>query len=170
MAAKKDSGKKADEDGRKLIARNRKARHEFEILETLEAGMVLVGSEVKSLRAGRCNLGDAYAILQRGEVYLQNLHIGPYEQANAFAHAELRPRKLLLNKREIRKLIGKTAERGLTLVPLSLYFRNGRAKCELALARGKKLHDKRASKAEADVKRKMQQATRGGLRRGSGGE
>jgi SsrA-binding protein len=164
MAAKQSSQGKSGEESRQIIARNRKARHEYEILETMEAGMVLVGSEVKSLRAGRCNLGDSYALVQGSEVWLQNLHIGPYEQAVRFSHAELRPRKLLLHKREIRKLIGKTAERGLTLVPLSLYFRDGKAKCELALARGKKLHDKRASKAEADVKRKLQQAMRGGKR------
>ena len=169
MAAKKSIDGKAGEDARKYIARNRKARHEYEILETMEAGIVLVGSEVKSLRAGRCNLGDSYAIVQGTEVWLQNLHIGPYEQSTRFAHAELRPRKLLLHKREIRKLIGRTAERGLTLVPLSLYFRDGKAKCELALARGKKLYDKRASKAEADVKRKLQQALRGG-QRSAGGE
>jgi SsrA-binding protein len=152
----------------KLIAKNRKARHEYEVLETFEAGIVLVGTEVKSLRDGRCNLGDSYGEVSKGEVYLRNLHISPYEQASRFQHAEMRPRKLLLHRREIRRLIGKTKEKGLTLVPLSLYFKRGVAKCELALARGKKIHDKRAADADRDAKRKIQQATRGGIRRRSG--
>lgn len=152
----------------KLIAKNRKARHEYEILEKFEAGIVLVGSEVKSLREGRCNLGDSYGEVSKGEVYLRNLHISPYAQAVQFQHAEMRPRKLLLHKREIRRLIGKTKEKGLTLVPLSLYFKNGVAKCELALARGKKIHDKRAADADRDAKKKIQQATRGGVRRREG--
>ncbi len=166
MAAKK--AKKPPRDI-KIIAKNRKARFNFQILDTFEAGMVLVGSEVKSLRAGRCNLGDAYADIRNGELFLRNLHISPYEQATRMNHEPMRTRKLLLHKRELRKLIGKTAEKGLTLVPLSLYFLKGRVKCEMALARGKKQHDKRLSKAEKDVQRKMQQAMRGGMRR-SGGE
>jgi len=154
----------------KLIAKNRKARYEYEILETFEAGIVLVGSEVKSLRDGRCNLGDSYAEVSKGEVYLRNLHISPYAQATQFQPAEMRPRKLLMHKREIRRLIGKTKERGLTLVPLSIYFKRGVAKCELALARGKKIHDKRASDADRDAKRKIQQAARGGVRKSRGGD
>ena len=151
---------------KKFIAKNRKARYEYEILDTFECGMVLMGSEVKSLRAGRCNLGDSYADVRNGEVFLLNLHISQYEPATQFNHSEMRPRKLLLNRREIRKLIGKTAESGLTLVALSLYFKGGRAKCELALARGKKTHDKRRAKADADNKRKVAQAMRGGVKRG----
>ena len=149
----------------KMIAKNRKARFHFEILETFEVGMVLAGTEVKSLRAGRCNLGDSYADIQDGELYLRNLHISPYEQATRFQHEPMRSRKLLMHRREIRRLIGKTAEKGLTLVPLKLYFKKGRAKCELALAKGKKVHDKRHSKAERDAEKKMRQAMRGGVRR-----
>lgn len=170
MAASKKKGKKGSQDSgenpnEKLIARNRKARHDYEILERWECGMVLMGSEVKSMRAGRVNLTDSYGDVRDGEVYLMNLHVSPYEQANRFNHEPTRPRKLLLHRREIRKLIGKTAEKGLTLVPLSLYFKKGIAKCELALARGKKSFDKRAAKADADAQRKMQQALRGGMRR-----
>lgn len=154
----------------KLIARNRKARFNYQIVDTYEAGMVLVGTEVKSLRAGRCNLGDSYAELKGGELYLVNLHISPYEQAHRDNHDPLRTRKLLLNRSELRKLEGRVAEKGLTLVPLSLYFKNGRAKCELALARGKKLYDKRHSQAERDAKHKMAQASRGGVRRVRGGD
>jgi SsrA-binding protein len=169
-AAKKSSGPrkkgpKGESSDVKLIAQNRKARYEYTILETFEAGMALTGSEVKSLRAGRASLVDSYAEVRRSEVILRNLHISPYEQANLFNHEPTRPRRLLMHKKEIRRLIGKTAERGLTLVPLRLYFKRGWAKCELALAKGKKLHDKRDSKAERDVQRKLQQAMRGGMRR-----
>jgi SsrA-binding protein len=175
MSAKKASQGKAKASGAenpndRLIARNRKARHDYEILETYEAGMVLVGTEVKSLRDGRVNLTDSYAEVRDGEVFLRNLHISAYTQGNRFNHEPLRVRKLLLNRREIRKLIGRTVEKGLTLVPLSLYFKRGRAKCELGLARGKKSYDKRASKADADAARKIQQALRGGMRRGRGGD
>lgn len=163
MAARKSSAK--PEGDVKLIARNRKARFNFEILEKFEAGMALMGTEVKSLRAGRCNLGDAYADIRDGEIWLRNLHISPYEQGNRANHDPMRPRKLLMHRREIRRLIGKVAERGLTLVPLSLYFKRGKAKCELALARGKKVHDKRAAKADKDMERKLREAVRGGMRR-----
>lgn len=162
MAAKQ--GQNAPPDV-KWIAKNRKARFNFEILETFEAGMVLVGTEVKSLRNGRCNLGDSYAEIRDGELWLRNLHISPYEQATRFQHEPMRPRKLLLHRRELRRLIGKTAEKGLTLVPLSLYFKKGRAKCELALARGKKTHDKRHAQAERDAQAKIRSAVRGGIRR-----
>lgn len=173
MAAKKATqgkgkGSSPENPNDRLIARNRKARYDFEILETFEAGMVLMGTEVKSLRDGRVNLTDSYAEVRDGEVFLRNLHISPYTQGNRFNHEPLRARKLLLNRREIRKLIGKTAEKGLTLVALSLYFKRGKAKCELGLARGKKSYDKRASKANADAARKIQQALRGGMRRGGG--
>ncbi|MDT8341110.1 MAG: SsrA-binding protein SmpB [Longimicrobiales bacterium] len=131
------------ERGRKVVASNRKARHEYEVLETYEAGMVLRGPEVKSLRAGKVAFQDAYAVVERGEVWLHSLHISPYEQANRHNEDPLRTRKLLLTRSEIRKLIGKVEERGLTLIPLDIYFSGGRAKLTLALARGRKLHDKR---------------------------
>ena len=175
MAAKKasksgkGSKKKGQGDGsnpnNRLVARNRKARHDYEILDSFECGMALLGTEVKSLRDGRVNLTDSYAEVRDGEVFLRNLHISPYEAGNRFNHEPRRTRKLLLHRREIRKLIGQTTEKGLTLVPLSIYFTRGKAKCELAIARGKKHYDKRASKAEADAQRKVQQAMRGGIRR-----
>lgn len=131
------------DDGRNVVARNRKARHEFEVLETYEAGMELRGPEVKSLRAGGASFQDAFARVDGGEVWLHSLHISPYEQANRANVDPVRPRRLLLNRREIRQLAVKTDEKGLTLVPLDIYFRGGRAKTTIAVARGKKLHDKR---------------------------
>lgn len=133
----------ADSDGRKVVATNRKARHDYEILETLEAGLVLKGPEVKSLRAGKVGFRDAFARVSGAEVWLHNLHISPYEQANRFNEDPLRTRKLLLGRGEIRRLIGKVEEKGLTLVPLELHFRRGFAKVTLGLARGRRLHDKR---------------------------
>lgn len=141
--------------GIKIIAQNRKARYEYEILQTLEAGVVLLGSEVKALREGRANLGDSYAELKRGEVWLVKLHIGPYEMANRQNHDAFRRRKLLLNRREIRKLQPKLDEGGRTLIPLKIYFKHGRVKVELALARGKKQYDKREDKAKRDADRQM---------------
>jgi SsrA-binding protein len=140
------------------IVQNRKARHIYHILETLEAGLVLTGTEVKSLRAGKANLVDSYAMVERGQVWLMNLHISPYEQGNQFNHEPKRKRKLLLHRRDIRRLIGKTQEKGLTLIPLSLYFKKGWAKVELALAKGKKLHDKREDVAKRDADREMARA------------
>lgn len=140
----------------KSIALNRRARHEYHIEETYEAGLVLVGTEVKSLRAGRVNLVDAFASVESGEVWLKNLHISPWDTGNRFNHDPLRPRKLLLHREEIRRLIGKTKEKGLTLIPLRLYFSGGRVKVEIGLARGKKLHDKREAEAEKAAKREMQ--------------
>jgi len=137
------SGGGAESGGRKIVATNRKARHEYEILDTWEAGLVLRGPEVKSLREGKVSFTDAFARIDRGEVWLHSMHISPYEQANRFNEDPLRTRKLLLNRNEIRKLIGKVEEQGLTLVPLDIYFRGGLAKMTLALARGRKLHDKR---------------------------
>jgi SsrA-binding protein len=128
---------------RRVVARNRKARHEFDILETFEAGMALKGPEVKSIRSGGVAFRDAFARVDGGEVWLHNLHISPYEQANRFNEDPLRPRRLLLHRQEIRKLVGKVEEKGLTLVPLEIYFTRGYAKVTLALARGRKLHDKR---------------------------
>jgi len=142
------------------IAVNRRARHEFHIEETVEAGIVLLGSEIKSLRAGKANLKDSYGRIERDEVWLANAHISPYGPASQFGHEPTRARKLLLHREEIARLTGKVKERGLTLVPLRLYFKNGRAKVELALARGKKQHDKRESIKEREVKREMDRAMR----------
>ncbi|MQA91154.1 MAG: SsrA-binding protein SmpB [Gemmatimonas sp.] len=139
----------------KLIVSNRKARHEYQVLDTWEAGLVLLGTEVKSLRQGKANLQDAFARFDRGELWLHNLHISPYEQGNQFNHDPLRPRKLLLNRRELRKLVGQVEQKGLTLVPLDLHFRRGVAKVNLALARGKKLHDKREDVKRRDAEREI---------------
>jgi len=132
-----------EENGRRIVARNRKARHEFEILETFEAGMELRGPEVKSLRAGSVSFQDSFARVEGGQVWLYSLHISPYEQANRYNVDPVRPRRLLLNRNEIRQLVVKTEEKGLTLVPLEIYFVRGYAKLTLAVARGKKLYDKR---------------------------
>lgn len=147
--------------GEKTICQNRKARHNYHILETYEAGMVLKGTEVKSLRAGRANLKDSYARVQDGELWLENMHISPYEQGNRFNHDPTRARKLLMHKGEIMRLWGKTREKGLALVPLRVYFKNGRAKVELALAKGKKLHDKREEIAKRDAEREIARVARG---------
>jgi SsrA-binding protein len=151
--------RKHDEDGIKIIAKNRRAFHEYEILDTWEAGIVLVGTEVKALRAGRVNLGDAYAELKGGEAWLLKLHIGPYDMGNRENHDPFRRRKLLLNRREIRKLLPRVEEGGKTLVPLKIYFKHGLVKVEIALARGKKLYDKREDKAKQDVTRRLAQVT-----------
>lgn len=143
-----------------IVIQNRKARHEYHILETMEAGLVLQGTEVKSLREGRGNLVDSYAKVQNGEVFLYNFHISPYSGERRFNHDPLRVKKLLLHRKEIRKLIGRVEEKGLTLVPLKVYFKNGKAKVELALARGKKLYDRREDIAERDAKRAMERALR----------
>lgn len=132
-----------EEDGRHVVGRNRKARHEYEILDTYEAGMVLKGPEVKSLRAGKLAFNDAFARVERGEMWLYSLHISPYEQANRANVDPDRVRKLLLNREEIGRLSSKTQEKGLTLVPLDVYFRRGKAKVTLGLARGRRLYDKR---------------------------
>ncbi|MEX2582434.1 MAG: SsrA-binding protein SmpB [Gemmatimonadota bacterium] len=145
----------SESTGTKLIVSNRKARYEFQILETWEAGLVLQGTEVKALREGKANLHDAFARFDRGELWLFNLHISPYEPGNRFNHDPLRPRKLLLNKREMRKLVGQVEQKGLTLVPLDLHFRRGIAKVNIALARGKKLHDKREDLKKKDLDREI---------------
>lgn len=144
----------------KVITENRKARHDFHIEETYETGIVLAGTEVKSLRAGKANLKDSFARVDKGELYLFNAHISPYDQGNRFNHDPLRTRKLLMHKHEIRKLIGRVQEKGLTLVPLKMYFKNGKAKVQLALAKGKKLYDKRDDMAARDAKREMEKAFR----------
>jgi len=146
---------------RKLVATNRRARFEYEILDTWEAGLVLTGPEVKSLRAGRVNLSDAYAVVRRGEGWLLNAHVSPYEQAGRENPDPKRERKLLLHRAEIARLSGAVAERGFTLVPLSVYFKDGRAKVELGLARGKKMHDKRQAIREREEDREVRRTLRG---------
>lgn len=144
------------EDGLKVVVRNRKARYDYEIVDTLEAGLVLVGSEVKSLRAGKVSLSDAYASPKGNELYLVNLHISPYDKATGEPHEPLRSRKLLLHKRQIRRLLVKIQERGFTLIPLQIHFRDGRAKVEIALARGKRRYDKRDAIAKRDAQRDLE--------------
>ena len=143
---------------RKLIAENRKARHEYELLERLEAGIVLQGSEVKSLRDGRVSLGEAYADVRDGEVWLLGADIAIYDPATTANHDPTRPRKLLLHRQEIDSLLGKVGRRGLTIVPLRLYFKNGRVKLELAVARGKSVYDKRRDIADRDARREVERA------------
>jgi len=146
---------------RGVVARNRKARHEYAIEDTIEAGVMLIGTEVKSLRQGRGSLNEAYAEPREGDIYLVNAHIPEYAPANQFNHEPTRPRKLLLHKREIDRLMGAVQKKGSTLVPLSIYFNDrGIAKIELALARGKKLHDKRATEKARDWQREKQRLLR----------
>ncbi len=147
-----DSGKK---NSIKIVTKNRKAFHDYNILETIEAGMVLTGTEVKSLRAGRCNLKDSYARIKNGEVWLIGMHISPYENAGYAFHDPFRERKLLLHKDEIRRLWRKVQEKGITLIPLKVYFKNGKAKVELGLATGKRKYDKRADIARRDQEREL---------------
>ncbi len=145
----------------KLVANNKKARHDFFIEETYEAGIALTGTEIKSVRMGKVSIKESYAKIERGEVILHGMNINPYEQGNRFNVDPIRPRKLLLHKREIQKLIGYTTQEGLTLVPLRMYIDDrGRAKVELAVARGKKNYDKRHDIAKIDAERRMQQAVR----------
>jgi SsrA-binding protein len=146
----------------RVVATNRRARHEYEILETFEAGLVLRGTEVKSLRTGQVNFKDSYATVRNSELWLLGCHISPYSHGTDANHDPERDRKLLLHRREIRRLTGKIAERGLTVVPLKLYFKAGRAKIEIGLARGKKLHDKRATLRERETRREMDKAVRAG--------
>jgi SsrA-binding protein len=148
------------EKAQRTIAENRKARHDYHILETWEAGVALLGTEVKSIREGRVNLRDSFARVDEGEVWLLNVHISPYSHRGYADHAELRERKLLLRRDEIRKMVGRVAEKGLTLVPLELYFRNGRVKVLLALARGKQAHDKRETIRRREVERETRAAVK----------
>lgn len=143
-------------DGRKVVARNKKARHEYEILDTYEAGLVLRGPEVKSIRAGKVSLAGAFARVDQGEAWLYDMHVTPYDPAARWNEDPTRPRKLLLHASEIRRLIGATQEKGLALVPLDLHFRRGNAKIDLALARGKKLHDKRETLKRKSHQREME--------------
>lgn len=146
--------------GRQVVATNRRARHNYDIVDTFEAGLVLRGSEVKSLRAGQIQLKDAYATIRHGELWLENAHIAPYSFAADGGHDPERPRKLLLHRREIDRLIGRMNEQGLTLVPLLVYFTQGRAKVELALAKGRRTHDKRRKIVEREQQREMERAKR----------
>jgi SsrA-binding protein len=148
----------ARERGRKFVAQNRKARHDYHVEATFEAGLVLTGTEVKSLRAGRASLVDGFAEVRDGEIWLRNVHIPEYDQGTWTNHEPRRPRKLLMRRDEISRLIGKTREKGLTLVPLALYFSDGYAKVELALARGKKSYDKRHALAEKQARREADRA------------
>ena len=151
---------KAEPSGVKVVAQNRKARHDFFIEETYEAGIALVGTEVKSIRQGKVNLRDSFIQIKNGEAILQGMHITPYEQGNWFNHDPLRARTLLLHKREIGKLDVAVSREGMTLIPLELYLKKGRVKVLVAVAKGKKLYDKRHSEAERDAKRQMDRALR----------
>jgi SsrA-binding protein len=142
----------------KIVCQNKKARHDYFIDNVMEAGMVLLGAEVKSLRDGRANLVDSYARIKNGEVFLYKMHISPYPFAHHIQLDPIRPRKLLLNKREIKRLIGKTEEKGYTLVPTKVYFERGRAKVEIALAKGKRKYDKRHALKEKEMKREVDEA------------
>jgi SsrA-binding protein len=158
--AKPAGKKKPDDDGVRVLARNRRARHDYAIEETYEAGISLVGSEVKSLRDARVALTDAYAELRGGEAFLVNAQIDEYPWANQFNHDPRRTRKLLLHRQELRKLTVKTDQRGYSLIPLSIYLKNGKIKVELGLGVGRKHYEKRDAKREAEAKREIEQATR----------
>src|SRR4051812_36873699 len=153
---------KAEDDGFKIVARNRRARHEFDLIESIEAGIVLTGTEVKSLRNGKASLEESYASVERGEVWLNGCDIPEYLQANRMNHKPKRPRKLLLKRSEIQKLSSKASERGLTIVPLQVYFKKGIAKIEICIAKGRKLYDKRDALKKQDAKRDMDRALRRG--------
>ena len=144
----------------KTVAVNRRARHEYSVEETLEAGIALTGTEIKSIRAGRVNLAEAYARIERGEAWLIGAHIAPYEQGNRNNHEPTRTRKLLLHRDQISELVGRTQAKGFTLVPLKLYIRNGMAKLEIGVAKGKKAHDKRRTIAERDARRELERSTK----------
>jgi len=158
----------AKERDQKVIASNRKARHDYEILDTYEAGIVLVGTEVKSLRLGRASLVDSFATVDDGEVWLRGLHVAEYDMGTWTNHEPRRRRKLLLHRREIEKLIGKSKESGLSMVPLSMYFKDGKVKVELALARGKRSYDKRQTLAKRDAEREISRAAGRARKRGGG--
>ena len=162
--AKKQPAKaeKKSEEGIKVITVNRQAYHDYTVERTIEAGISLVGTEIKSIRDGKVNLRSSYAIIRQGEVWLENAHIATYDFGNVYNHDPLRRRKLLLHRREIQQLEARVASKGLTLIPLKLYLKGGRAKVELGLARGKKLYDKREAIAERDVKREIERIVRRG--------
>ena len=150
--------KKTAKTSERAVTQNRAASYDYHLLENFEAGLVLLGTEVKSLRSGKASLREAYAVVRGREAWLINCHIPEYQPGGPFNHAPLRPRKLLLHSREIDKLAGKTQEKGLTLVPLRIYFKDGMAKCEVALARGKKYHDRRESERAKEAKREASEA------------
>ncbi len=152
------SGK--DEAGEKLIASNKKAFHDYFILEKLESGIALTGTEVKSIREGRVNLKDSYSLIRNGEAFLFNCHVSPYSHGNRENHDPLRTRKLLLHRQEIRRLIGKSQEKGLTLVPLRMYLKRGRVKIEIGIARGKKLYDKRETEKRKELEKEARAAVK----------
>jgi len=161
VTAKSQQAREDRKKAERVIADNRKAQYDFHLIETFEAGLALVGTEVKAIREGRVNLRDSFAKVEGGEVYVHNVHIGAYSSRGYADHEPLRPRKLLLHRQEIRKLIGKVKEQGCTLVPLKIYFNErGKAKLALGLARGKKLYDKRASLKQKEADREMQRVTR----------
>ena len=145
---------------KRVIAQNKKARHDYTILETYEAGIVLTGTEIKSIRQGKVNLKESWAQIRKGEVWVEGMHISPYEQGNIYNRDPLRPKKLLLHRSEIRKLDSLVMRQGFTLIPLELYFRDGRVKVQLGLCKGKQLHDKRDSMAKKDSDREIQRALR----------
>ena len=147
--------KKTGASGVKIVSKNRKAWHDYHILDTYEAGIALTGSEIKSVRANQVSLRDGYALVRNGEIWLENVHIAPYNQANRENHEPRRPRKLLLHRREINRLTGKLREKGLTLIPLSMYLKNSRAKVELGLAKGKRQYDKRVALKEKEARRQI---------------
>ncbi len=148
----------ADKSGVKIIAVNRKARHDYFVLETFETGIELVGTEVKALRQGGVNLKDSWCSIDEGELFVKGMHISPYEKGNIFNRDPFRVRRLLMHKREIMRLLGRVKQDGLTLIPLSLYFKNSRVKLEMGLCRGKQLHDKRQDMARRDAKREIDRA------------
>jgi SsrA-binding protein len=158
VCAAKTDGKKSDREGVKIVAQNRAASYNYNLLERLEAGMVLVGTEVKSLREGKGGLRDAYAEIRAGEAWLVHCHIPEYQPGGPRNHDPLRKRKLLLNKREIEKLMVQTQQKGMTVVPIKLYFRDGIAKCELAVAKGKKFHDRREAERNKEARREAEEA------------
>lgn len=148
----------------KLIAQNRKARHDYTVVDTMEAGIVLQGTEIKSIRNGRINLKDGFARIRNGEAYLLNVHISPYEQGNIFNHDPLRTRKLLLHKKQIAKLIAETKNTGITIIPLKVYIRNGYAKVLIGLAKGKKQYDKREDLKRKEINREIDRTLKNNLR------
>lgn len=147
-------------EGKKVIARNKKASHDYFLLENYDCGLVLKGTEIKSIRAGKVSIQDAYCHIKNNELWIVNMHIGKYEQGNIFNHDETRTRKLLAHRREIRKLLGKTTQEGLTIIPISVYMEHGFAKLEVALAKGKKLYDKREDSKIHEAKRQIERTMR----------
>ena len=157
----RDAAAKADrKKAERTIAENRKALHDYHLLETFEAGMALVGTEVKAIREGRVNLRDSFARIERGEIFVHNVHIGSYSSRGYADHEPLRPRKLLLHRHEIRKLVGKTTERGMTVVPVRMYFKNGRVKLAISLAKGKKDYDRRETIKRREIDRETRAAVK----------